>query len=121
MAFYSWVLNAAYALGWTADWANTLHRTLEVCLGGLTHILIYDGNLPRIDCLHAVASFSAVAPHARTIVVAHRLDVDEGLWRSVLRRGGYDLISRTAGIEQMKRELRFAWLSIQPPDAVPFA
>jgi hypothetical protein len=38
--------------------------------------------------------------------------VDESLWREVLRRHGYDVVYRSAGSEELRRALRFAWLSL---------
>jgi hypothetical protein len=54
---------------------------------------------------------SAAASHARILLAAPR--IDEDLWRAVLRRRGYDVLAKSAGSEQLKRELRFAWLSLQ--------
>jgi hypothetical protein len=39
-------------------------------------------------------------------------EIDEDRWRLVLRRHGYDVLARSADGEHLKRELRFAWLSL---------
>jgi hypothetical protein len=111
--FYSCVLSAACFWNWSAEWANSMIRALEICHSKPIRIVIYDRNLPRSDWRYAFDRLSATAGHARIFLATPR--VDEDLWRMVLRRHGYDVLARSASSEQMKRELRFAWLSLQGP------
>ncbi len=111
LSFYSRILNGACSWGWSADWANSMNRALELCCSKNIEIVIYDRNLPRIDWRDALGRLHCVAPHARILMAAP--EIDEDFWRTVLRRRGYDVMARTANWEQVKRELRFAWLSLQ--------
>jgi hypothetical protein len=111
LGFYSCVLNAAYSWGWSAEWASSMNRGLEVCGSDIIRIVIYDRNLPNVDWRHALDCLSAAASQARILLAAPQ--IDEDLWRTVLRWGGYDVLSRSADSEQLRRELRFAWLSLR--------
>jgi DNA-binding NtrC family response regulator len=111
LGFYSRILSGACSWGWSAEWANSMNRALEVCCSKPIQIVIYDRNLPRVDWRVALDRLHDVAPHARILMASP--EIDEDFWRTVLRRRGYDVMARTASWEQVKRELRFAWLSLQ--------
>lgn len=111
LGFYSSVLSAACSYGWSAEWASSMNRGIEICRSGAIRIVIYDRNLPCIDWRYGIDRLSAAASQARILLAAPR--IDEDLWRAVLRRRGYDVLARSSGSEQLKRELRFAWLSLQ--------
>jgi hypothetical protein len=113
LGFYSSVLSAAGSCGWSADWGTSMNRGLEICGSKPIQIVIYDQNLPGVDWRDALNCLNAVAEHARILLAAPR--VDEDLWRRVLGRRGYDVLVRSASSEQLKRELRFAWLSLRQP------
>lgn len=108
--FYSGVLSATQSCGWNAEWARSLKRAVEICRTRLTPIVIYDRNLPDVDWRRALDQLSGTAYDVRILVAAS--DVDEDLWRMVLHRHGYDVLARSASAEQLERELRFAWLSL---------
>jgi hypothetical protein len=109
--FYSSVLGAICDLGWSADWATTISRGLEICAKDPVHIVIYDRHLPRTDWRGAFDLLAAHAARARILPATPSIDQD--LWQMVLRRRGYDVLVRSAGSEQLRRETRFASLSIQ--------
>jgi DNA-binding NarL/FixJ family response regulator len=90
-----------------------MNRGLEICGSRPIQIVIYDRNLPGIDWRDALNRLNAAAAHVRILLAAPW--IDEDLWRMVLRRRGYDVLVRSASPEQLKRELRFAWLSLQKP------
>src|SRR6185437_15659750 len=96
--------------GWNAEWARSLKRGVEICRRSLTPIVIYDRNLPDVDWRRALDQLSGAACDVRIILAAP--DVDEDLWRNVLHRHGYDVLTRSASAEQLERELRFAWISL---------
>jgi hypothetical protein len=75
--------------------------------------VIYDRNLPDVDWRYALERLNGVAMESRILLAAP--EISEDLWRTVLRRHGYDVLTRSANSEQMKRELRFAWLSLCEP------
>jgi DNA-binding response OmpR family regulator len=108
--FYSGVLSATQSCGWNAEWARSLKRAVEICRSRLTPIVIYDRNLPDVDWRRALDQLSGAAYDARILLATP--DVDEDLWRMVLHRHGYDVLARSANAEQLERELRFAWLSL---------
>ena len=113
LGFYCSVLNAASSCGWSADWGTSMNRGLEICGSKPIQIVIYDRNLPGVDWRDALNRLNAVAEHARILLAAPR--IDEDLWHKVLGRRGYDVLVRSASSEQLKRELRFAWLSLRQP------
>lgn len=110
LRFYSSVLSAACSWGWSAEWATSLTRGLEICESRPIRIVIYDRNVPAVDWRYALDRLRASAATARVLVAAPR--IDEDLWRTVLRRHGYDVLARTATSAQLRRELRLAWLSL---------
>jgi DNA-binding NtrC family response regulator len=111
MNFYSGVLSATQSFGWTAESVRSLKRALEICRSRLTPIVIYDGNLPDVNWRRALDQLSGMPYDVRILLAAP--DVDEELWRTVLHRHGYDVLTRSASAEQLERELRFAWLSLE--------
>ncbi len=82
------------------------------------HIVLYDRNLPYVDWRCALDLLSAREPCPRILVASPQ--VDEDLWRMVLHKRGYDVVKRSASSEQLKRELRFAWLSIAAGKSLAF-
>jgi DNA-binding response OmpR family regulator len=115
--FYSGVLTATQSCGWNAEWARSLKRAVEICRSRLTPIVIYDRNLPDVDWRRALDQLSGAAYDVRILLAAP--DVDEDLWRMVLHRHGYDVLARSASAEQLERELRFAWLSLDESRHAP--
>jgi DNA-binding response OmpR family regulator len=111
LCFYSSIVSAVGCLGWHAEWASSMNLGLEICGAGLVQIVVYDRNLPNVDWRYAIDRLSAISSRPRVLVAASH--VDEDLWRTVLRRRGYDVVARSADSEQLRRELRFAWLSLQ--------
>jgi len=110
LCFYSGVLNATTSTRWRTEWARTLTRAIDICRLKSPPIVIYDGNLPGIEWGAAFDRLSAVSSHPRILLASP--SIDEELWRSVLRRRGYDVVERAASPEQLGRVFRFAWLSL---------
>jgi DNA-binding NtrC family response regulator len=110
LSLYSSVLSATHACGWTTEWARSMKRAVEVCRSRVTPIVVFDRNLPDVDWRRALDQLSNTAYDVRILLAAS--EVDEDLWRNVIHRHGYDVLARSADPEQMKRELRFAWLSL---------
>ena len=108
--FYSCVLSATQACGWNAEWARSMNKAVEICRTRITPIVIFDRNLPDVDWRRAVDLLSSTAYEVRILLAAP--DVDEDLWRSVIQRHGYDVLDKSAGPEQLQRDLQFAWLSL---------
>jgi DNA-binding NtrC family response regulator len=113
LGFYSCVQNAANVLGWRTEWVRSIKRGLERCASDTIPIVIYDRNLPDIDWRRAIGRLSGTASLSRVLLASE--EVDEDLWQVVLRRRGYDVLARSSNSEQMQRELKFAWLSLQEP------
>jgi hypothetical protein len=113
LGFYAGVLNAASSVQWRTDWARTLNRAIEICRLKSPPIVIYDSILPGGEWGLAFDRLSAVPNRQRILLAAP--SIDEELWRSVLRRHGYDVVDRAASSEQLGRMFRFAWLSLPVP------
>jgi hypothetical protein len=88
-------------------------RTFEEAWQGLrwqpVQVVVYDGCLPQCDWKDAFRSFSAFPGHPRVVLAAP--EVDEDIWRAVLRCHGYDAVRRSAGQKEWIQMLRFAWLT----------
>jgi DNA-binding response OmpR family regulator len=110
LGLYSCILNAACASGWTADWAASVSRALAVCSSKPIRIVVYDSNLPYSDWRVGLRQLASAGSRPRILLASPR--VDEDLWRTVVRLRGYDVLLRSAGSEQVRRELRFASLSL---------
>jgi hypothetical protein len=113
LRLYSSITTAAGALGWNAEWARSMKRGLQRCQSGRIPIVIYDGRLPGADWRRAIGQLSAAASQARILMATD--EIDDDIWQIVLRRRGYDVFVRSADPEHVRRELRFAWLSLQEP------
>lgn len=111
LGFYSSVLTATESCGWTTEWARSMKRAVEICRSQLVPIVIYDRNLPDVDWRRALDQLNGASCDVRILLAAP--EVDEDLWLTVLHRRGYDVLSRSADPEQLQRELRFAWLSME--------
>jgi len=113
LGFYSGVLSAAASAQWRTEWARTLNRATEICRLKSPPIVIYDSNLPGVEWGWAFDQLSALSSQTRILLAAP--SIDEELWRTVLRRHGYDVVERAASSEQLGRVFRFAWLSLLTP------
>lgn len=113
LRFYSGVVNAATSVRWRAEWARTLTRAVEICRLTSPPIVIYDSSLPGVEWSRAFERLGAVPNRARILLAAP--SIDEELWRDVLRRHGYDVVERSASSDELRRILRFAWLSLLTP------
>jgi hypothetical protein len=70
-------------------------------------IVIYDGDSARGDWKEAFVTLKATQGDP-CILLASRV-FDPYLWNEVIRYGGFDVIAKSAGPEQLMRTLRFAW------------
>jgi DNA-binding response OmpR family regulator len=111
LRLYASVLSAADSFGWGLQWARTISRGVETCWSMRHPIVIYDRDLPNVDWRCALDLLIETASHGRVLLAAS--SVDEDLWRIVLRRHGYDVLSKPVHAEQVRRDLRFAWLSMR--------
>jgi DNA-binding response OmpR family regulator len=108
--FYADVLSAVNSRVWQADWARSLESAVEVSKAGAIPIVVYDENLPDVDWRDAFRRLAQLT-HCPRLLLAAR-EVDEQLWRRVLLSRGYDVVPRNADSTQMRRTLRFAWMSV---------
>jgi hypothetical protein len=114
---YYLLLSASIDLRWKISRARTIERALELCRSQPTPLAIYDECLPGVDWREALPGVTGFPDHP--VVVLAASEVNEEIWRSVLRYRGYDLVRRAAGSEEWKRELRFAWLATQLINRAP--
>ncbi len=70
-------------------------------------IVIYDGDSTNGNWKEAFVKLKATEGDP-CILLASRVS-DPYLWNEVIRRGGFDVIVKSAGREQLVRTLRFAW------------
>lgn len=70
-------------------------------------IVIYDGDSTNGNWKEAFVNLKATEGEP-CILLASRV-FDPYLWNEVIRRGGFDVIVKSAGPEQLMRTLRFAW------------
>lgn len=115
LCFYSAVAHSAASDGWRSYWARTLDMTLALSRSVGAPIVIYDANLPEAGWRRAFRDIGAAAVEPRIILAVPT--VDEQLWEEVLCRGGYDVVCLTATSGDLKRTIRFAWLSMFDPCA----
>jgi hypothetical protein len=108
--YYS-IFPVAADLGWTIRRARSFEDAWKELHSGRLPLVIYDEHLPGTDWEGDLRSFSTFP--ARPLVVLAVPEVNEDLWRAVLRCHGYDAVKRTARESEWLRTLRFAWLSRQ--------
>jgi hypothetical protein len=106
--FYS-VFAASLEIGWNIHRARTVEEAWKGLQAQPVPVVIYDSRLPRVDWRDALRSFSAFPSHPLVFLAAP--EVDEDIWRTVLRCHGYDAVKRSAGNGEWTRMLRFARLS----------
>ena len=110
--YYSAVMLASSG-DWKIEWCRSFGRAVEICRNKAVDIVIYDLNLPRMRWPLAVHLLASVQQRSRVLLAS--ADVDEDLWQSVIAHGGYDIISRKATPDELRRVLQFAWQSLLPP------
>jgi hypothetical protein len=111
---YYLLLSASIDLGWKISWARTIERAFELSCSGPMPLMVCDERLPGINWREALPAIAGFPDHPAVLLAAS--EINESMWEEVLRRHGYDAVSRTAGSEEWKRELRFAWLSTRSPN-----
>lgn len=114
---YYLLLSASIDLGWRIIWARTVGRAFELdCLQPMP-IIICDERLPGFTSSETLPGIASFPGHPAVLLAAS--EVNEEIWERVLRCRGYDAVRRSAGSEEWKRELRFAWLSTGLLDPAP--
>jgi hypothetical protein len=102
-----------FAVSMDIGWGIRRARTFEEAWQGLrsrpVQVVVYDECLPRFNWQDALRSFSAFPGHPLVFLAAP--EVNEDIWRAVLRCHGYDAVARSAGEKEWIRMLRFAWLT----------
>jgi hypothetical protein len=76
-------------------------------IASIFSIVIYDGDSTNGNWKEAFVKLKATEGDP-CILLASRV-FDPYLWNEVIRCGGFDVIAKSAGREQLMRTLRFAW------------
>jgi hypothetical protein len=98
-----------------SEWRWTISRQQEILVGlnsgpsiaSPFSIVIYDGDSTNGSWKEAFSTLKATDGDP-CILLASRV-FDPYLWNEVIRCGGFDVIAKSAGREQLMRTLRFAW------------
>jgi DNA-binding response OmpR family regulator len=106
---YYALFSVSIDIGWTIRRARTAEGAWRDLRSNPAAIVVYDARLPSGDWQDDLRSFSTFP--RRPLVFLAAPEVDEEVWRTVLRCNGYDAVKRSAGVREWMRALRFAWLS----------
>src|ERR1017187_9497647 len=112
--YYS-LLSVSIEIGWNIRRARTVEDAWEGFCSRPMPVVVYDERLPRADWPTALRRLSTLPEHPAVLLAVP--EVDEDLWRMVLRCQGYDVVKRSAGGNEWMQMLRFAWLSLSLPQA----
>lgn len=110
-AFGSDLREVARDHGWNFRHATTVKDATPVLMAEPLPLVVYDGQKgeddwqPALDYLRRLSS-------ERCILLASPA-ADPYLWQEVIRRGGFDLFSRSASREEIGRKLSFAWFCME--------
>jgi DNA-binding response OmpR family regulator len=116
LRLYSSVVSAAAANGWAAHWARSLQQAVEISAHKPALLVVYDSQLPNTEWTCAFETLATSTTPQRILLAT--VSIDEQVWRSALRHGGYDVVRRSAGTDELARMLRFAWQSLSRIDPV---
>jgi hypothetical protein len=117
LRFYAAVLSAVSSTVWEVCLARSLAAALALCGTGTIPIVLYDQCVAQADWHEAFDRLRLVLNHQRVVLAT--AVADEKIWRSVLNCHGYDVVARNAGSAELKRVLRFAWISLQEGERNP--
>jgi DNA-binding NtrC family response regulator len=100
------VQNAAARCGWQMRLARSVEQSIPVLDEFRAPLVIYDWNPEEGDWRFAVDCLTA-RPDRPSVLLASPV-VDQYLWAELVRHGGFEVIPRSANVEQLIRSVRFA-------------
>jgi|SRR5579871_5638185 len=100
------------AAGSARDWEVTLAASYPEAHGLLekteSPVVLCDRDLPQQDWWSAVESLAA-CPHRACILLVSKV-ADDYLWNEIVRRGGYDVLSKPLQQDELERAVRLAFV-----------
>jgi DNA-binding response OmpR family regulator len=105
-SLYFSIHSAATRAGWDLKLARNVEQSLRILDEFKASLLIYDWSPEEDDWRLAVDRFAA-RRDPPCVLLASRI-VDEYLWTELLTHGGFDVVPRSAGAEELVRRIRFA-------------
>jgi ActR/RegA family two-component response regulator len=106
-AFGSSLREVASKCGWKFWQARTVEDATPMLLTEPIPLVIYDGQHGDDDWQRAFGRLRRLS--SELCVVLASPVADSNLWQEVIRLGGFDLLSRSAGRDDIVRKLMFAW------------
>ena len=97
----------AAAEGWTIFWAHSSERARELIGRYSIAIAVCDRDLPDEDWRQVVPKLADLLPPVCVLLASNV--ADEYLWREVVQRRGFEVLTKPFDRERVVRTVRFAW------------
>ena len=104
----SCVEQVASVSGWEKAFAGTCQEAEELLANRQFAVILVDRDLPNTDWRVAIEGLAKIAPESCSVLIS--AVNDEYLWREVIQRGGFDVISKPLKPDQLRRRIDDAWL-----------
>jgi len=93
---------------WNVSFADTLEEAQSLSQDLRAAAILYDRDAAGEDWGTALERFAS-SPHRPCVLLVSRV-ADDYLWNEVVRRGGYDLLSKPLREQDVSRAIKLAWL-----------
>jgi DNA-binding NtrC family response regulator len=92
---------------WDVVIAESADEALSLIVSQQCHIVLFDRDLPGPDWRDVLMRIVNVSPHICVLLTSSVSD--EFLWREVVTRGGYDVVTKPLDVDAVTHTLRRAW------------
>jgi len=92
---------------WTVVFASSCDEAREMLVRVQPQIVLLDREAEAADWRYSMSSL-AVQSNGACVLLVSRV-IDEYLWNAVVSNGGYDVVRKPLGEEDLLRNVRLAW------------
>jgi DNA-binding NtrC family response regulator len=104
---YFRVEQVASSAGWESKFARTCEEAERLLEHRQFSVILLDRDLADIDWRTAIERLKKSAPTSCILLISGIND--EYLWREVIQRGGFDIISKPLSQDQLQAQIDHAW------------
>lgn len=92
---------------WNMFFASTSEEAHKSLKHAKPQIILIDRDIDGADWRHAVSSLATASSGACVLLISRV--IDDYLWNEVVTNGGYDLLRKPLGEDDVLRSVRLAW------------
>jgi len=93
--------------GWVMHFADSWREAQSAATNLQVPVILFDRDLPGVDWRETVAGLASSSSPACVILISRA--ADDYLWEEVIRRGGYEVLSKPLRPDEVVRVIRLAW------------